>query len=83
MNNRVKELKSKADVLGVLAKAALSTMSEQDDFEASIGKLRSAFSAMFITAMDNFHQINAYLGSTNSMAYVIKQTNSRTSQSTS
>ena len=73
VNNRVKELKSKADVLGVLAKAALSTMSEQDDFEASIGKLRAAFSAMFITAMDNFHQINAYLGSTNSMAYVIKR----------
>lgn len=73
VNNRVKELKSKADVLGVLAKAALSTMSEQDDFEASIGKLREAFSAMFITAMDNFHQINAYLGSTNSMAYVIKR----------
>ena len=73
VNNRVKELKSKADILGVLAKAALSTMSEQDDFEASIGKLREAFSAMFITAMDNFHQINAYLGSTNSMAYVIKR----------
>ena len=73
VNNRVKELKSKADVLGVLAKAALSTMSEQDDFEASIGKLRAAFSAMFITAMDNFHQMNAYLGSTNSMAYVIKR----------
>lgn len=73
VNNRVKELKSKADVLGVLAKAALSTMSEQDDFEASIGKLREAFSSMFITAMDNFHQINAYLGSTNSMAYVIKR----------
>ena len=73
VNNRVKELKSKADVLGVLAKAALSTMSEQDDFEASIGKLRAAFSAMFIMAMDNFHQINAYLGSTNSMAYVIKR----------
>ena len=73
VNNRVKELKSKADVLGVLAKAALSTMSEQDDFEASIGKLRDAFSSMFITSMDNFHQINAYLGSTNSMAYVIKR----------
>ena len=73
VNNRVKELKSKADVLDVLAKAALSTMSEQDDFEASIGKLRDAFSAMFITSMDNFHQINAYLGSTNSMAYVIKR----------
>ena len=73
VNNRVNELKSKADVLGVLAKAALSTMSEQDDFEASIGKLRAAFSAMFITAMDNFHQMNAYLGSTNSMAYVIKR----------
>lgn len=73
VNNRVKELKSKADVLGVLSKAALSTMSEQDDFEASIGKLREAFSAMFITAMDNFHQINAYLGSTNSIAYVIKR----------
>lgn len=73
VNNRVNELKSKADVLGVLAKAALSTMSEQDDFEASIGKLRAAFSAMFIMAMDNFHQINAYLGSTNSMAYVIKR----------
>ena len=73
VNNRMKELKSKADVLGVLAKAALSTMSEQDDFEASIGKLREAFSSMFITAMDNFHQMNAYLGSTNSMAYVIKR----------
>ena len=73
VNNRVNELKSKADVLGVLAKAALSTMSEQDDFEASIGKLRAAFSSMFITAMDNFHQMNAYLGSTNSMAYVIKR----------
>ena len=73
VNNRVNELKSKADVLGVLAKAALSTMSEQDDFEASIGKLRDAFSSMFITSMDNFHQINAYLGSTNSMAYVIKR----------
>ena len=72
VNNRVNELKSKADVLGVLAKAALSTMSEQDDFEASIGKLRAAFSSMFITALDNFHQMNAYLGSTNSMAYVIK-----------
>ena len=73
VNNRVKELKSKADVLGVLENAALSTMSEQYDFEASIGKLRAAFSSMFITAMDNFHQINAYLGSTNSMAYVIKR----------
>ena len=70
VNNRVKELKSKADVLGVLAKAALSTMSEQDDFEASIGKLRDAFSSMFITAMDNFHQINAFLASTNSMEYL-------------
>ena len=70
VNNRVKELKSKADVLGVLSKAALSTMSEQDDFEASIGKLREAFSAMFITAMDNFHQINAFLASTNSMEYL-------------
>lgn len=73
VNNSIKSLKSKASVLGVLAKAALSTMSEQDDFEASIGKLREAFSSMFITAMDNFHQINAYLGSTNSMAYVIKR----------
>ena len=70
VNNRVKELKSKADVLGVLAKAALSTMSEQDDFEASIGKLRDAFSSMFITSMDNFHQINAFLASTNSMEYL-------------
>lgn len=70
VNNRVKELKSKADVLGVLAKAALSTMSEQDDFEESIGKLREAFSSMFITAMDNFHQINAFLASTNSMEYL-------------
>lgn len=73
VNNSIKSLKSKASVLGVLAKAALSTMSEQDDFEASIGKLREAFSSMFITAMDNFHQMNAYLGSTNSMAYVIKR----------
>ena len=73
VNNRVNELKSKADVLGVLAKAALSTMSEQDDFEASIGKLRAAFSAMFITAMDNFHQINAFLASTNSMEYLNKR----------
>lgn len=70
VNNRFKELKSKADVLGVLAKAALSTMSEQDDFEASIGKLRDAFSSMFITSMDNFHQINAFLASTNSMEYL-------------
>lgn len=73
VNNRIKELKSKADVLGVLAKAALSTMSEQDDFEASVNHLREAFSSMFITAMDNFHQINAFLASTNSMAYLNKR----------
>ena len=73
VSNRLKNLKSKADVLCVLTKAALSTMTEQDTFWESVGKLREAFSAMFITAMDNFHQINAYLGSTNSMAYVIKR----------
>lgn len=73
VNNRIKSLKSKSSILGVLANAALSTMNEQDDFRAEIDKLRANFSFLFITAMDNFHQLNAYLGSTNSMAYVIKR----------
>ena len=73
VNNRIKSLKSKDSVLVVLANAALSTMNEQDAFRAEIDKLRANFSFLFITAMDNFHQINAYLGSTNSMAYVIKR----------
>lgn len=73
IKNYLNSMKSKAEVLGTLTGAALSAMNEQDAFRAEIEKFRANFSFMFITAMDNFHQINAYLGSTNSMAYVIKR----------
>lgn len=73
VNNRVKSLKSEIGVLGVLADTALTSMKDYDAMKADLDRIRANFSFMFITAMDNFHQINAYLGSTNSMAYVIKR----------
>ena len=73
VNNRVKSLKSEIGVLGVLADTALTSMKDYDATKADLDRIRANFSFMFITAMDNFHQMNAYLGSTNSMAYVIKR----------
>lgn len=73
VNNKSKELKSKADALNVLVNSALSTMDRQCAFVAELKKLRCVFATMFITSMDNFHRIGSYLCSTNSMEYLNKR----------
>lgn len=71
--NKRKTLDSESKVLCKAITAALSLMEKQNEIVARINSLRQAFSEMFITSMDNFHKINAFLCSTNSMEYLNKR----------
>lgn len=61
VNNRLATLESKEKVIDILTGAALSAMDAQGGLRADIEKMRANFGFLFITMMDNFHKINAYL----------------------
>ena len=73
IDNAAKTYQSQARVLSALQSAAIGTVDYLKIIEGQIEEIRSEFNAFVLDTMDNFHQINAYLGSTNSMAYVIKR----------
>ena len=73
IDNAAKTYQSQARVLSALQSAAIGTVDYLKMIDGQIEEIRSEFNAFVLDTMDNFHQINAYLGSTNSMAYVIKR----------
>lgn len=73
IDNAAKTYQSQARVLSALQSAAIGTVDYLKMIDGQIDAIRAEFNAFVLDTMDNFHQINAYLGSTNSMAYVIKR----------
>lgn len=73
IDNAAKTYQSQARVLSALQSAAIRTSDYLKMIDGRIEEIRSEFNKFVLDTMDNFHQINAYLGSTNSMAYVIKR----------
>ena len=73
IDNAAKTYQSQSRVLSALQSAAIRTSDYLKMIEGRIEEIRSEFNKFLLDTMDNFHQINAYLGSTNSMAYVIKR----------
>ena len=73
IDNAAKTYQSQARVLSALQSASIITTDYLKMIDGRIEEIRSEFNKFVLDTMDNFHQINAYLGSTNSMAYVIKR----------
>ena len=73
IDNAAKTYQSQARVLSALQSAAIRTTDYLKMIEGRIEEIRSEFNAFVLDTMDNFHQINAYLASTNSMMYLDKR----------
>ena len=73
IDNAAKTYQSQARVLSALQSAAIRTSDYLKMIDGRIEEIRSEFNAFVLDTMDNFHQINAYLASTNSMMYLDKR----------
>ena len=73
IDNAAKTYQSQARVLSALQSAAIGTVDYLKIIEGRIEEIRSEFNKFVLDTMDNFHQINAYLASTNSMMYLDKR----------
>ena len=73
IDNAAKTYQSQSRVLSALQSAAIRTSDYLKMIDGRIEEIRSEFNAFVLDTMDNFHQINAYLASTNSMMYLDKR----------
>ena len=73
IDNAAKTYQSQSRVLSALQSAAIRTSDYLKMIEGRIEEIRSEFNKFLLDTMDNFHQINAYLASTNSMMYLDKR----------
>ena len=73
IDNAAKTYQSQARVLSALQSAAIGTVDYLKMIDGRIEEIRSEFNKFVLDTMDNFHQINAYLASTNSMMYLDKR----------
>ena len=73
IDNAAKAYQSQSRVLSALQSAAIRTSDYLKMIEGRIEEIRSEFNKFLLDTMDNFHQINAYLASTNSMMYLDKR----------
>ena len=73
IDNAAKTYQSQARVLSALQSAAIRTSDYLKMIDGRIEEIRSEFNKFVLDTMDNFHQINAYLASTNSMMYLDKR----------
>ena len=73
IDNAAKTYQSQARVLSALQSAAIGTVDYLKMIEGRIEEIRSEFNAFVLDTMDNFHHINAFLASTNSMEYLNKR----------
>ena len=78
IDNAAKTYQSQARVLSALQSAAIGTVDYLKIIEGRIEEIRSEFNKFVLDTMDNFHQINAYLASTNSMMYLDKRNTAST-----
>ena len=73
IDNAAKTYQSQARVLSALQSAAIRTSDYLKMIDGRIEEIRSEFNKFLLDTMDNFHQINAFLASTNSMMYLDKR----------
>lgn len=73
IDNAAKTYQSQARVLSALQSAAIGTVDYLKMIDGRIEEIRSEFNKFVLDTMDNFHQINAFLASTNSMEYLNKR----------
>ena len=73
IDNAAKTYQSQSRVLSALQSAAIRTSDYLKMIDGRIEEIRSEFNKFLLDTMDNFHQINAYLASTNSMMYLDKR----------
>ena len=73
IDNAAKTYQSQARVLSALQSAAIRTTDYLKMIDGRIEEIRSEFNKFVLDTMDNFHQINAFLASTNSMMYLDKR----------
>ena len=73
IDNAAKTYQSQARVLSALQSAAIRTSDYLKMIDGRIEEIWSEFNKFVLDTMDNFHQINAFLASTNSMMYLDKR----------
>lgn len=73
IDNAAKTYQSQSRVLSALQSAAIRTSDYLKMIDGRIEEIRSEFNKFVLDTMDNFHQINAFLASTNSMMYLDKR----------
>lgn len=73
IDNAAKTYQSQARVLSALQSTAIRTSDYLKMIDGRIEEIRSEFNKFVLDTMDNFHQINAFLASTNSMMYLDKR----------